>query len=234
LWNSGTTAVVFDLLSIKAPLLPSIRRGRSLGFHVGSIHPLFGPQVRSLTNRNLLIVDCGDRYANRRLRELFERSSVRVTTVPLAFHDRWMVDALALPHATSLMFGLAMQRGGRRPAPASEIAPTSFLRQSDAARVISHENPELSFDIQTLNPGTTSLFERMERSLRALRKAVRTENAGEYRRLMRAVAARIDGRTDDRRSTGSGQSRGAESQSPRRVAGPRTRRTQNRIREAAR
>jgi chorismate mutase/prephenate dehydrogenase len=202
LWDSGTKALVFDVLSIKSPILPWIRKGRAHGFHVGSIHPLFGPQVRSLTNRNLLIVDCGDAHANRRLRLLFERSSLKVTTVPLLLHDRWMTDALALPHATSLVFGLAMQKRLKVASPISDIAPTSFRRQTEAARVVSHESPELSLDIQTLNPDTALLFERMEGAIRALRDAVQSRDSVEYRRLMGIVAARVDDPANPLQSAG--------------------------------
>lgn len=188
LLGSGTKAILFDVLSIKAPILPWLRRGIAEGFHIGSVHPLFGPQVRSLTRRNLLIVDCGDEVANGRLRELFSRSSLRITTVPLHDHDRLMVDVLALPHATSLVFGLALREGNPSGLRLSDLAPTSFRRQAEAARVISHENPELSFDIQTLNPATDALFDRMENAVRSLREVVRGRDMPEYQRLMRSVA----------------------------------------------
>jgi prephenate dehydrogenase/chorismate mutase len=191
LWRTRTRALVFDVLSVKAPLLPWIRRGVRDGFLVGSIHPLFGPGVRSLTRRNLLLVDCGVPAANDRIEELFSRTSVKVTTIPLHHHDRWMVDALALPHAVSLAFGLALQGRFAETGPQREQVPTSFLRQAEAARVVSHENPELSFDIQTLNPYTATMYARLEKSLRRLRRAVEQEDRGGYRRLMGLVNARF-------------------------------------------
>lgn len=193
LWRTGTKAVVFDVLSVKAPLIPWIRRGVREGFQVGSIHPLFGPAVRSLTGRNLLVVDCGVPEANRRIEGLFSKSSVKVSRIPLRYHDPWMADALALPHAVSLAFGLALGPGLGTRGPRSDRVPTSFLRQAEAARVVSRENPELSFDIQSLNPHVAPMYARLEKSLRQLRRAAEKEDPIEYRRLMRRVKARFPG-----------------------------------------
>ncbi|HXW66988.1 MAG TPA: prephenate dehydrogenase/arogenate dehydrogenase family protein [Thermoplasmata archaeon] len=182
--KSESEAVVFDILSIKAPIVRAIHRRRERHRPVGSVHPLFGPGARSLSGRNLLVLDCGDPASLERIVALFAPSSLAITTVPLDAHDRIMADVLALPHAVSLLFGTALGGGGRAPAPLGRLAPTSFLRQAQAARVVAAENPELSFDIQTLNPEMGRLYRRIEAAVRELREAVEAGDANRYGRLV--------------------------------------------------
>ncbi|HUZ80168.1 MAG TPA: prephenate dehydrogenase/arogenate dehydrogenase family protein [Thermoplasmata archaeon] len=184
LWETRTRATIFDILSIKAPLLRAIRHGRTAGFHVTSVHPLFGPATRTLSGRNLLILDCGDSRANRVAEDLFRASSLSVHRLPIEGHDLLMADVLALPHATSLLFSLALVRAGHKTGDLARAAPTSFTRQADVARVVTGENPQLSYDIQALNPMSEALFERMAEALETVRHVVRSEDQEGYNRLV--------------------------------------------------
>jgi chorismate mutase/prephenate dehydrogenase len=191
-----TEAVVFDVLSIKAPLVPWIRRLRAAGFHVTSVHPLFGPSARALSGRNLVVLDCGDPAANEKAVGLFRSSSLAVSIVPLDEHDALMAEALALPHAVNLLFGtvLADRAAG---ATLANVAPASFQRQSETAGVVTAENPQLAFDIQTLNPASEALFGRMATALETIRTAIRRQDSAMYEALLadarEAVAAAISG-----------------------------------------
>ncbi len=185
LWRTGTRATIFDILSIKAPLLPTIRRGRKAGFHLTSVHPLFGPTARTLSGRNLLVLDCGDASANRVAERLFRASSLSVHRLPIGDHDALMAEVLALPHATSLLFTLALVRAGHAPGNLARAAPTSFARQAEVAWVVTGENPQLSYDIQALNPVSEALFDRMADALETLRAIVRRGDQAGYRELVR-------------------------------------------------
>lgn len=184
LWRTRSRATIFDILSIKAPLLPSIRRGRRAGFHVTSVHPLFGPSTRTLSGRNLLVLDCGDPRANRVAENLFRSSSLSVHRIPIERHDRLMAEVLALPHATSLLFSIALVRAGHRAGDLARAAPTSFARQAEVARVVTGENPQLSFDIQALNPASEALFDRLAESLARLRQLIEQGDRDGYGRLV--------------------------------------------------
>ncbi|EQD71330.1 chorismate mutase, partial [mine drainage metagenome] len=90
----------------------------------------------------------------------------------------------ALPHATSLLFSLALVRAGHKTGDLARAAPTSFTRQADVARVVTGENPQLSYDIQALNPMSEALFERMAEALETVRHVVRSEDQEGYNRLV--------------------------------------------------
>lgn len=185
----GTEATVFDILSIKAPLLPEIRRSIDAGLHIGSAHPLFGPGARSLSGRNLLVLDCGDAAAAERVSGLFDRSALRVTRLPIEDHDPLMAEVLGLPHVLSLLFARTLQRGDRTPQRLARETSTSFRRIAEVAQLVTQENPELVGDIQTLNPASEELFARLETVLRELHAAVSSGASARYAELL------VDGRT---------------------------------------
>jgi prephenate dehydrogenase len=184
LYTTETEATIFDILSIKAPLLPWIRRGIERGFHISSVHPLFGPGTRSLSGRNLLVLDCGDPGADARAQALFAASSLTISHVPIDRHDALMTDVLALPHALALLFGQALARAGRTEAELAALSSVSYRRFSDVAQLVTGENSELAFDIQSLNPASTALYDRLESALGAIRNAIREGDSAGYRRLL--------------------------------------------------
>jgi chorismate mutase/prephenate dehydrogenase len=212
LYSTETEATIFDVLSIKAPLLPWIRRGIDRGFHVTSVHPLFGPGARSLSGRNLLVLDCGDPVANARAQALFAASSLAITQMPIERHDAIMADVLGLPHALALLFGQALARAGRTEAELARLASVSYRRTSEVARIVTGENPELAYDIQNLNPASAALFDRLETALRAVRAAVRDGDAAAYRRMMEEARAAL-ARPSEPRGASSAES-GTERPSP--------------------
>jgi prephenate dehydrogenase len=184
LLRAGTEATIFDILSIKQPLLRSIRRAVEAGAHVSSAHPLFGPGTRSLFGRNLLVLDCGDRAATRRVMQLFEKSALRITRLPVEEHDHLMADVLGLPHLLSLLFARTLEQGGRSAPELARAASASFRRIAEVAQVVTRENPELVGDIQSLNPSSGALFRRVRSALADLERAVAAGDSAPYAALL--------------------------------------------------
>jgi chorismate mutase/prephenate dehydrogenase len=184
-----TRAVVFDVLSVKAPLIPQIRAARAAGIHVTSVHPLFGPRPSLLSGHEVLLLDCGDPSANAAAREFFSASPLAVTQIRLEEHDELTAELQALPRLAALLFVLALAPRGRAPRPGG--ATPSFRRQLEVARVVAEENPELSYGLLQLNPSTRSVLKRLERGLAELRGALTSQDPGRHRRLLREAGTRI-------------------------------------------
>ena len=197
----GARGVVFDLLSVKAPLRPAIRRARTRGLRVTSVHPLFGPNVRPLAGHTVLVLDCGDPDANESAVELFRPSSLRVTVLPITVHDRWMSDLQALPRIVSLLFTEALSQSPAAPAELAGAETPSFRRQSSAARAVAHENPELSFGLVHLNPHTKEVLRRVAKALERLRSAVDRSDRREHARLLERAGHALAGRRGPGRRT---------------------------------
>jgi chorismate mutase / prephenate dehydrogenase len=181
LWKTGTRAVVFDILSVKAPLLASLRRGIALGYHVSSVHPLFGPKVRPLSGHNLLVLDCGDGAATTLARDLFRPSSLSIAVLPLEAHDVLMADLQVLPRVVNLLFASALTGAGRRRQEIARTETPSFRRQAEVARIVLAENPALSLSLIAQNRGSPEILDRLEHGLRELQRTIRTPNLRRYR-----------------------------------------------------
>ena len=54
--------LVFDIASLKTPLLPLFARARREGVSITSAHPMFGPDAR-LAGNDFLVLDCGNAAA---------------------------------------------------------------------------------------------------------------------------------------------------------------------------
>ena len=191
IWRTGTRAIVVDVLSVKAPIAAEIRRGVRQGFRVGSLHPLFGPTARSLSGRNLLVLDCGNARVTRELVAIFRRSPLSVSVLPLAAHDRRMADLQVLPRLVALLFVATLLEGRRSPDELRRGETTSFHRQLNVAREVLAEDPRLGWDLLSLNPSAGELHRRATRALRRLGPYLGGRGAGSYLRLRTQGVTRL-------------------------------------------
>ncbi len=51
--------LVFDIMSVKEPVMPALREGGQEGVMVCCVHPMFGPDALSMYSRNIVVCDCG-------------------------------------------------------------------------------------------------------------------------------------------------------------------------------
>lgn len=181
---TGTDALMFDVLSVKAPIAKILVRSARYGRNVTSIHPMFGPSARTLSGRNLLIVRCGNPAADRAARALFEESALTLTEVPVAEHDRLMAESLGLSHAVNLLFLGALAESRLSPRKLRRVASTTFHRQASLAGSVAHEGDELYLEIQAANPHSREVYTALEHRLRELRRIVRRRDIRRFRRWL--------------------------------------------------
>ena len=180
--------LVFDIFSLKSPASGCIREAVRRGHIAASVHPMFGPTARLLSGRSLVICDTGCPEAARRVRELFEATSLSLVEIPLDEHDRRMADVLGLSHAVNLVFARALAASPLDAAEMRETASTTFHQQARTTAEVAGENPALYFEIQALNPHTPEVLERLAAALASLRAEVAENRSGEF------IAAMEEGR----------------------------------------
>jgi len=144
--------LVFDVASVKQPLIGRLRAAAQAGLQVCSVHPMFGPDTRLLAGRHVLVMDCGNPEAKARARALFDDTMAALVELELDEHDRLMAWVLGLSHALNVMFGAALAESGADADGLAAISSTTFQRQLDIATDVGGENPDLYFEIQHLNP----------------------------------------------------------------------------------
>jgi chorismate mutase / prephenate dehydrogenase len=188
---TGTHALVFDVLSVKAPIVDILRSGARAGRRVTSVHPMCGPSAKTLSERNLLIVDCGVPEANRAARALFEPTALSLAEVELNRHDALIAESLGLAHAVNLLFLAALSADPASPRELAAAASTTFHRQSSLAGAVAAEGPELYLDIQALNPHSWSVYEELRGALDRLSDIVERRDLQAFTELLKSGAAKL-------------------------------------------
>ncbi len=157
--------VVFDLGSLKTPLRQGLAALKSAGVRVTSIHPMFGPDTELLSGRHVIFIDLGDAGALEEARSLFGSTMADLVVMGLDEHDRLIAYVLGLSHALNIAFFTALAESGEDAPKLARLSSTTFDSQLNVATRVADDNPDLYFEIQSLNAYG-------EESLSALRTAV--------------------------------------------------------------
>jgi chorismate mutase/prephenate dehydrogenase len=167
----GPSGLVFDIASIKGPIMDTLREAASRGLKVCSIHPMFGPDVPSLYDRNVLVCDCGSQPAVEEAVELFDGTGAMVLEIEVEEHDELMSFVLGLSHAVSLAFFKALSDSGIDYGTLERSGSTTFRKQMDTSRDVAFENPELYYDIQNKNPQAGRALLLLEQAVAEVRRS---------------------------------------------------------------
>lgn len=179
-----TEALVFDIGSLKSTLEPALRAAAESGMKVCSVHPMFGPDTQLLSEKHVLLMDVGNGEAVEAAKALFADTMAELVTLDLEEHDRLMAPVLGLSHALSIVFFTALADCG---VPADRLAclsSTTFDRQLAIASAVADENPDLYFEIQSLNRHGAGVREVLLQAVETLIHAVENDDAEAFRHLM--------------------------------------------------
>ena len=145
------TGLVFDIGSLKSPLIDGLNELRSAGCSVTSLHPMYGPDTRLLSGRHLIFCDVGDTEATAAAKELFAATMVEQIDMGLEDHDRLIAYVLGLSHALNIAFFTALSESGESAPKLAQMSSTTFDSQLLVSEAVAQDNPHLYFEIQNLN-----------------------------------------------------------------------------------
>jgi chorismate mutase/prephenate dehydrogenase len=180
----GSRAVVAEMCSLKGHLRPAMERVRSLGMRLVSFHPLFGPDVRMLSDRTVVFCTDARRDDLALVEGLFERTSARLVEMDVDEHDRRMGLVLGLTHLVNLVFGRALASSDVSAAELVEVAGVTFHKQLATTREVASENPELYYEIQALNQTAPEGVALLERSLAEWGEVIAKADRTRFEELM--------------------------------------------------
>jgi len=143
--------LVFDIGSLKSPLMDGLRELQAAGCRVTSLHPMFGPDTRLLSGRHLIFCDVGDSDATATAKELFSATMVEQLDMGLDDHDRLIAYVLGLSHALNIAFFTALAESGEAAPKLAKMSSTTFDSQLLVSAAVAEDNPHLYFEIQNLN-----------------------------------------------------------------------------------
>jgi chorismate mutase/prephenate dehydrogenase len=143
--------LIFDIGSLKSPLIDGLEELRSAGCRVTSLHPMYGPDTRLLSGRHLIFCDAGDPQATADAKELFAATMVEQLDMGLDDHDRLIAYVLGLSHALNIAFFTALAESGEAAPKLAKLSSTTFDSQLLVSAAVAKDNPYLYFEIQNLN-----------------------------------------------------------------------------------
>lgn len=176
--------IVADIFSLKSHVMDLLRNAASQGQPVTSLHPLYGPDVSTLSGRTLAICDCGHAGATEEATALFQDTALTITLIPVERHDEIMQYVLGLSHLVSILFFTTLVESGVPFAALEPMASTTFHKQTRAAASVASESPQLYYEIQKLNRHSAELFEKVRDSLGQIEQAVRANGSEAFTGIM--------------------------------------------------
>ena len=186
--------VIFDVGSLKSPLREGLTALRDAGAQVCSVHPMFGPDTALLSGRHVIFVDLGKPEATAAARALFEPTMATLVEMDLESHDRLIAYVLGLSHALNIAFFTALAESGEAAPKLATLSSTTFDAQLGVAANVAAENPDLYFEIQTLNDYGTESLAALLYAVERLRSVVRANDLEGFRTLMTRGRSYLAGR----------------------------------------
>src|ERR1700722_50744 len=177
--------VIFDIGSLKSPLRAGLLALRSHGCKVTSVHPMFGPDTELLSGRHVIFVDLGSDAALEAVKELFAPTMAEQVVMSLDDHDRLIAYVLGLSHALNIAFFTALAESGEAAPRLARLSSTTFDAQLEVASRVARDNPDLYYEIQSLNDYGAESLEALSKAVARIRTAVLSQDHASFVALMR-------------------------------------------------
>ena len=191
-------ALIFDVGSIKSPLIGALQSAAERGLKVCSVHPMFGPDTALLSGRHVLLMDVGSNVAVSEARAIFADTMADTVTLPVGAHDRLMAFVLGLSHTINIAFLVALVETGVSASELSQLSSTTFARQLGIASDVAQESPAVYYEIQKLNDHGHLAHEALTRAVAMIQDAVAANEPGAFTELMARGRAYIQSMSTDR------------------------------------
>ncbi len=176
--------LIFDIGSLKTPLLPALQALAESGAQVTSLHPMFGPDTELLSDKHVLFLDAGAPEATREAQRLFDATMVQQTTMALDEHDRLIAYVLGLSHALNIAFSAVLATSGESVPRLADLSSTTFDAQLEVAARVAQEHPQLYFEIQSLNKHGLEPLEGLQKAIQSIIDSVRNDDEQAFVDLM--------------------------------------------------
>ena len=178
------SGLVFDIGSLKSPLIDGLQELRNVGCKVTSLHPMYGPDTRLLSGRHLIFCDVGCEAATLAAKEMFAATMVEQLDMGLEDHDRMIAYVLGLSHALNIAFFTALAESGEAAPRLAKMSSTTFDSQLLVSEAVAQDNPHLYFEIQHLNKFGLGPLDALAEATNRIRELVATGDEEGFVKLM--------------------------------------------------
>jgi len=185
-------ALIFDISSVKSPFA-DVLKDMAKRRKVCSVHPMFGPSVVAVTERNIVICDCGNADAVTEVKELFDNGGPNIIITSVERHDEFMAYVLALAHAANITLFNTLRTSGIPFSELNNIRSATFEKTMDASLSVSKENGKLYHEIQHLNINTKGMWEVYEKAFNEVKEACLSDDPKKFIEIMELGRIYLEG-----------------------------------------
>jgi len=178
------TGIVMDISSIKTPLRRPLRALHDSGCRVVSIHPMFGPDIQLLSNKHVIFIHMGDDQALDSAKQLFQPTMVESIDMKFEDHDRLISYVLGLSHLLNITFMTVLSESGEAAEVLANLSSTTFDAQWQIAANVTHENPDLYYEIQKLNQYSPTIINALDDTINRLKDILHHNHQQAFVHLM--------------------------------------------------
>lgn len=148
--HMGRDSLLMDFGSLQAPAVRHMLKASAS--EVVGMHPLFGPDVSTLSGQNVILCPGrGDRWLSW-LKEFLEDSGACVSVVEPEKHDGIMALVQGLNHLNTIMMGLVLRDAGADMAELGNFTTPLFRKKAEIVERVFTGKERLYAEIITLNP----------------------------------------------------------------------------------
>lgn len=176
--------IIMDISSIKTPLRRPLRALRDSGCRVVSIHPMFGPDIQLLSNKHVIFIDMGDSEAVQSAKQLFQPTMAEHIDMKFEDHDRLISYVLGLSHLLNITFMTVLAESGEAADLLANLSSTTFDAQWQIAANVTHENPDLYYEIQKLNQYSPTIINALDDTINRLKSILHNNHQQAFVHLM--------------------------------------------------
>jgi chorismate mutase/prephenate dehydrogenase len=180
----GRSGLIFDIGSLKSPLLKGLRELAATGAEITSVHPMFGPDAQLLSDKHILFLDAGVPAATKKAQALFSSTMIQQAEMDLEQHDRLVAYVLGLSHALNIAFFSVLAQCGEDVPKLATLSSTTFDAQLEVASRVAEENPRLYFEIQYLNEFGLESLDGLLEAVQSIADSVRAGDENTFVQLM--------------------------------------------------
>lgn len=180
-------SLLMDLTSLKRqPVKTMLEMSAS---EVIGCHPLFGPQVDSLTGQRVVLCPARTKKWISWVKDIFEKNGIVVVEATPERHDHMMAIVQGLNHFNTMMMGLVLGKAGVSFTELCRFATPAFQAKIEIIQKVFCQNPTLYAEIITMNPDIHQLIEAYTNNTAELKDLIYRQNASDIADLIERYAA---------------------------------------------
>lgn len=176
---------IYEICSMKNHLKETISYVTKDGAEVVSLHPMFGPGIRSFKDKPVIF--CGNRkkeFEEDPVWKAFASRDARLMTIDFEIHDRLMSYILQTTHALNIMYFTLLSKSGFDLGEIAERASPICARQLENTQAVARQDPGLYFEIQKFSGRRQELIGEVEQAFAELIAALQDDSGKTFEALM--------------------------------------------------